>query len=225
MQTAQAAALVLEGMMMTTRRTLLAISGCLPVAMLWPKYSLAQLAPRFIDLAGGLPSSEQIVQALKAQQKLGSTKTRKLNLEPMMSTQPGLAADSTPRESIAVKSESPRLSFDQITFEFDSARISRSAFPVLQEIGSALKSDELQGLRFLIEGHTDAAGGLQYNMRLSSRRADAVKRYLITRHSLRANRLLTAGKGSTDLHDADNPNSGANRRVILMAFEGETALS
>jgi outer membrane protein OmpA-like peptidoglycan-associated protein len=210
---------------MTTRRTLLTLSGCLPVAMLWPQYSLAQFAPRFIDLAGGRPTSQQIVQALKAQQKLGSTKTRKLNLEPMMSTGSGVAADSTPRESIAVKSESPRLSFDQITFEFDSARISRAAFPVLQEIGSALKSEELLGLRFLIEGHTDAAGGLQYNMRLSSRRADAVKRYLMTHHSLRANRLLTAGKGSTDLHDAENPTSGTNRRVILMAFEGETAVT
>ncbi len=209
--------------MMTTRRTLLTISGCLPLTMLLPKHSLAQFAPRFIDLAGERPTSQQIVQALKAQQKLGSTKTRKLNLEPMMSAQPGMAADSTPRESIAVKSESPRLSFDQITFDFDSARISPGAFPVLQEIGSALKSEELQGLRFLIEGHTDAAGGLQYNMRLSSRRADAVKRYLMTRHNLRANRLLTAGKGSTYLHDADNPTSGANRRVILMAFEGETA--
>lgn len=210
---------------MTHRRILLKMLACLPVAVAMPKLSFAQLVPRFIDLAGSRPSSQQIIEALKTQQAIRSTKTRKLNLEPMMAAEPGMAADSTPRESIAVKSESPRISFDQITFEFDSARISREAFPVLQEIGAALKSDELRGLRFLIEGHTDATGALQYNMRLSARRADAVKRYLIARHNLRVNRLLTAGKGSTDLHDTDNPTSGANRRVVLMAFDGETALT
>lgn len=210
---------------MTTRRTLLTFFGCLPVVALWPQLSRAQFAPRFIDLAGPTPSSQQIVQALKAQQAISSTKTRKLNLEPMMSAEPGAVADSTPRETLAVKTESPRLSFDQITFEFDSARISREAFLVLQEIGAALKSDELRGLRFLIEGHTDATGTLQYNMRLSARRADAVKRYLVSRHNLRVNRLLTTGKGATDLQDPEKPADGVNRRVVLMAFDSETAVT
>ena len=210
---------------MNTRRKFLTWSVCLPVAASLPVLCRAEFAPRFIDLAGEQPTRQQIVQALKAQQKLSPTKTRRLNLEPMLSAGPGVAADSTPREVLAVVTESPRLSFDQITFEFDSAKISRDAFPVLQEIGAALKSDDLQSLRFLIEGHTDATGGLQYNMRLSARRADAVKRHLIARHGLRANRLLTAGKGSTDLHDPENPGSGINRRVILMAFEGATAVS
>jgi outer membrane protein OmpA-like peptidoglycan-associated protein len=210
---------------MTARRDFFRITAGLSALAVWPKFSFAELPPRFMDLAGTRPSSQQIIQALKAQQTISATKTRKLNLEPMLSAQPGAVADSTPRESIAVKSESPRLSFDQITFEFDSARISREAFPVLLEIGTALKSEELRGLRFLIEGHTDATGGLQYNMRLSARRADAVKRYLITRHNLRVNRLLTAGKGSTDLHDTENPTSGTNRRVVLMAFDGETAVT
>lgn len=210
---------------MNARRNFLIWSGCAPLIAGVPLLCRAQLAPRFIDLAGERPTRMQIVQALSAQQKLSPTKTRRLNLEPMLSAGPGAAADSTPRETIAVVTESPRLSFDQITFEFDSAKILRDAFPVLQEIGSALRSDELQSLRFLIEGHTDATGGLQYNMRLSARRADAVKRHLIARHGLRANRLLTAGKGSSDLHDPENPGSGANRRVILMAFEGATAVS
>lgn len=210
---------------MYTRRSFVAWTASLPVLAVLPTLSQAQFAPRFIDMAGERPTRQQIVQALKAQQQSSPTKTRKLNLEPMLSAGPGVAADSTPRETLAVLTESPRLSFDQITFEFDSAKISRDAFSVLQEIGSALQSDELQALRFLIEGHTDATGGLQYNMRLSARRADAVKRHLIAKHGLRANRLLTAGKGSTDLHDPENPGSGANRRVILMAFEGKTEVS
>ncbi len=210
---------------MNTRRDFVAWCGCLPIAAGLPMLSRAEFEPRFIDLAGERPTQQQIIKALKAQQRLGTTKTRKLNLEPMLSAGPGVAADSTPKETLAVVTESARLSFDQITFEFDSAKLSRDAIPTLHEIGLALRSDELQSLRFLIEGHTDATGGLQYNMRLSARRADAVKRHLIARNGLRASRLLTAGKGSTDLHDPDNPGSGANRRVILMAFEATTAVS
>jgi outer membrane protein OmpA-like peptidoglycan-associated protein len=206
---------------MNQRRVLLRFAGCFPAALVLPFNSLAQIAPRFIDMAGRRPNSQFIVQALKTQQTVSRTKTRRLNLEPMMAAEPGAVPDSTPRETLAVKSESPRLSFDQVTFDFDSARIAQDAFPVLREIGAALKSSELQGLRFLIEGHTDAVGGLQYNMRLSSRRADSVKQHLMTRYGLSAKRLLTAGKGPTDLHDPENPDSGVNRRVVLMAFEGE----
>jgi outer membrane protein OmpA-like peptidoglycan-associated protein len=206
---------------MYSRRTLLQWMSTFSAALALPSISIAQAGVRYIDMAGSMPSSRQIIEELKAQRAISPTRTRRLNLAPMLSDAPGTVADSTPRETVAVNSESPRLSFDQITFEFDSARISREALPALNEIGIALRSDELAGLRFLIEGHTDAVGGLQYNMRLSSRRADSVKRFLITQHKLSANRLLTTGKGPTDLHDPVLPDSSVNRRVVLMAFEGK----
>jgi outer membrane protein OmpA-like peptidoglycan-associated protein len=204
------------------RRFILSAIATSPAwALLSAPTSFAQSAPRFVDMAGATPTRAQIIEALRTQQSLGKTRTRRLNLEPMLNAAPGQAADSTPRETLAVKSESPRLSFDQVTFEFGSARISREALPVLQEIGAALRSEDLRELRFLIEGHTDAKGALLYNMNLSARRAESVKRYLLTRHGLSSRRLLTAGKGPTDLHDPENPESGANRRVVLMAFDGE----
>lgn len=207
---------------MLERRGFLLGLAAAPLSLAGLPSAWAQGAPRFIDMAGQGPSRQQIVEALRSQQVLtGRTRTRRLNLEPMLSAEPGAAADSTPRETLAVQSESARLSFDQISFEFGSARIRREALPALQEIGAALRSPELKELRFLIEGHTDAAGGLIYNMRLSSRRAESVKRYLLTHHGLASRRLLTAGKGPTDLHDPDNPHGAANRRVVLMAFDGE----
>jgi outer membrane protein OmpA-like peptidoglycan-associated protein len=210
---------------MLSRRNTLAALAVPVLGPLTPMAAWAQSAafsPRFIDMAGRSPSSAQIVEALKTQQRTSPTRTRRLNLQPMMQTEPGMVADSTPRETVQVQSESARLSFDQITFEFGSANISREALPVLQEIGTALRSPELTELRFLIEGHTDAVGSLQYNMRLSTRRAESVKRYLMARHGLASRRLLTAGKGPTDLHDPDQPDSPTNRRVVLMAFEGQT---
>ena len=207
---------------MHSRRTALSCfaASCLTPSLVWAQSP--NLTPRFIDMAGSKPSSAQIIEALKTQQRVSPTRTRRLNLEPMTRADNETVADSTPRETVAVQSESPRLSFDQITFEFDSARISREALPVLQEIGAALRAKELAELRFLIEGHTDGVGSLQYNMRLSARRAESVKRHLMARHGLAANRLLTTGKGPSDLHDPDQPESPANRRVVLMAFEGRT---
>jgi outer membrane protein OmpA-like peptidoglycan-associated protein len=206
---------------MLTRRFLFLATCTLPLTPL--SALLAQttvpLVPRFVDMAGQSPSHQQIVDWLRQQQKLSPTRTRKLNLTPMLNAE-GVVADSTPAETVAVKSESPHLSFDQITFEFGSAKIASMALPLLQEIGTALRSNELDGLRFMIEGHTDAVGDLKYNMRLSSRRADAVKRHLVSRFGLSPKRLLTTGKGPTDLHEPNDPASAANRRVVLMAFEG-----
>ena len=207
------------------RRQLLCGLATLPSLGVWSLPALAQNAPRFVDLAGTRLDSRQIVELLKQQSSVGRTRTRKLNLEPMLAADAAsatAAADSTPRETLVVKTESPRLSFDQITFEFDSAKIAREAIPVLREIGTALQTEDLREYRFLIEGHTDSVGALQYNMRLSARRADSVKRYLISRHGLTAKRLLTAGKGPTDPVDTDDTKSATNRRVVLMAFEGET---
>jgi outer membrane protein OmpA-like peptidoglycan-associated protein len=207
---------------MHSRRTIL---SCIAATWVSQPMAWAQtptLAPRFIDMAGSKPTSAQIIEALQAQQRISPTRTRRLNLEPMTRAENEAAADNTPRETVQVQSESARLSFDQITFEFDSARISREALPVLQEIGAALRSKELAEFRFLIEGHTDAVGALQYNMRLSARRAESVKRHLMVRHGLASNRLLTTGKGPSDLHEPDQPESAANRRVVLMAFEGRT---
>jgi outer membrane protein OmpA-like peptidoglycan-associated protein len=205
---------------MHSRRTALSCFAASWIATPWAWAQSQGLTPRFIDMAGSRPTSLQIIEALKTQQRLSPTRTRRLNLEPMTRADNEVVADNTPRETVQVQSESPRLSFDQITFEFDSARISREALPVLQEIGAALRSKELTELRFLIEGHTDGVGSLQYNMRLSARRAESVKRELMARHGLAANRLLTSGKGPSDLHDPDQPESPVNRRVVLMAFEG-----
>jgi outer membrane protein OmpA-like peptidoglycan-associated protein len=207
---------------MTNRRIWMA---ALAASWLSARYSpvFAQAhTPRFIDLAGAPLDRRQIIDALKLQSRVGATRTRRINLEPMLNAEAGeLPVRTAQVQAVEVRSESPRLNFDQITFGFDSSRISPTSMPVLDDIGASLASRELDGLRFLIEGHTDAKGGLQYNMRLSSRRAASVKRYLVTHHHLAPDRLVTAGRGPTDLQDPNRPESGVNRRVVLMSFDGE----
>jgi OOP family OmpA-OmpF porin len=49
--------------------------------------------------------------------------------------------------------------------------------PILDEVGLALL--QRPGIKFEIQGHTDAIGSMEYNQELSDRRADTVLTYLI----------------------------------------------
>ena len=188
------------------RRTCLASMLGWGAALSVPNLALAQAAPTDIDMTGGPVTSAQIVEALKRQQGPRRTRTRRLQLA-------GEGAADAP-----ARTESARLSFDQVTFAFASAQIPDEAAGILKAMGEALVSPQLKGLQFLIEGHTDTVGGLEFNMRLSVRRADAVKRHLIGQYGVDAERLFIAGKGPTELRDAANPEAGINRRVVLQAF-------
>lgn len=89
-------------------------------------------------------------------------------------------------------------------FEFDKATL-RMPQPKLDEIAAALARDASIG-RVTITGYTDRLGSDEYNLRLSQRRAAAVKDYLV-RKGVAASRLEALGKGKAnpvvECHDAD----------------------
>ncbi|HVL56601.1 MAG TPA: OmpA family protein, partial [Burkholderiaceae bacterium] len=65
-------------------------------------------------------------------------------------------------------------------------------------------------------GHTDSIGAPQYNQRLSVRRAEAVKAYLVSR-GIEANRIYTEGKGESQPIADNKTREGRakNRRVEI----------
>jgi OmpA-OmpF porin, OOP family len=67
----------------------------------------------------------------------------------------------------------------------------------------------------LIEGHTDSKGNDNYNMKLSQRRADAVRKFIVDRHGIAADRLATKGFGETKpvASNATEEGRAKNRRV------------
>jgi outer membrane protein OmpA-like peptidoglycan-associated protein len=107
-----------------------------------------------------------------------------------------------------------------IYFDFNSAEVGARAIPGLVELGKALSSDSLRGTRFLLAGHTDAKGSDAYNLRLSQRRADAIKRFLVDQFRIDERRLLAIGYGEEQLKVTTDPHADENRRVQVVNFGG-----
>ncbi len=65
-----------------------------------------------------------------------------------------------------------------VRFAYNSSRLNGQSKKALQSIAEKLKSNP--EVRAKIEGHTDAIGSRDYNIRLGVRRANAVRTYLIS---------------------------------------------
>ena len=100
-----------------------------------------------------------------------------------------------------------------VNFEYNSAAILPRSLSYLDEIGRMMNLRRAAGGRLIIEGHTDSSGTDIYNLKLSERRAEAVRSYLIDRHRIDPSRLATAGKGEREPLMRDKPDHPANRRV------------
>lgn len=99
-----------------------------------------------------------------------------------------------------------------VPFAFNSAKLQPAAFEALDNIAEGIKLVRLPR-DLVIEGHTDAIGGDVYNMKLSVRRAAAVKRYFAQQHGIAATKLRAVGKGRAEPLNRANPFAPENRRV------------
>ncbi len=103
-----------------------------------------------------------------------------------------------------------------IQFDLDSAKLKEPSKPLLDNLVEAMKNDRLAAVKFKVEGHTDALGSEQHNLKLSQSRAESVLAYL-TAKGVDKDRLTGEGKGFSELLTPDNPKAAENRRVRIMA--------
>lgn len=106
----------------------------------------------------------------------------------------------------------------EINFDFDSARLQRGGEQQLDRLSQAMNHERLRAARFVIEGHTDAAGSARYNLDLSERRAASVRQFLQAR-GVEPTRLTSFGKGFSELLNKEQPTAPENRRVRVIAVE------
>ena len=103
-----------------------------------------------------------------------------------------------------------------IPFEYNSNKLTTEAMLTLKRLGAALKDTRLSAYRFKIAGHTDAKGSAEYNQKLSERRAEAVRNYIVFQYDIEPDRIETAGFGKSQLLDPSKPEDGINRRVQVI---------
>jgi outer membrane protein OmpA-like peptidoglycan-associated protein len=103
-----------------------------------------------------------------------------------------------------------------ITFDTNSANLTRSAKQSLDVVGQALASEKLAADRFAIEGHADPRGAAAANMKLSQMRAQSVRDYLVQAMNIDKSRLDAIGKGDRELMNTANPMAPENRRVTIV---------
>jgi outer membrane protein OmpA-like peptidoglycan-associated protein len=99
-----------------------------------------------------------------------------------------------------------------LNFEFGKAEIKKDSFPYLDKLADTLLKSKNWTLE--IQGHTDDKGTDDYNIKLSKNRADAVKKYLVSKGVV-ADSITAKGLGeSTPLVPNDSDaNREKNRRV------------
>jgi len=95
-------------------------------------------------------------------------------------------------------------------FDFDSADLKPGAYSEVDRVASVL--NDFPQTTILVEGHTDASGSVEYNQKLSERRAQSVKNALVQR-GVDPQRIEAVGYGKSQIISSDD---AANRRVVIV---------
>jgi OOP family OmpA-OmpF porin len=102
----------------------------------------------------------------------------------------------------------------KVLFDINSAQIKSEAYPMLQEAVLIMKKN--LDLKVEVDGHADSTGAAAYNMTLSEKRAEAVKKHFVDQ-GIDPDRLTTKGFGITKPAASNKTKEGRakNRRVEL----------
>ena len=141
-----------------------------------------------------------------------------------------MQANASPDAPVVVELPACKPSFETVTilaeklFAFDQDKLKDSSKPTLDEVASKIKANADLEL-VLVTGHADKLGSESYNQKLSERRANKVKEYLMMQ-GVSAKRLQASGKGQSEpvvVCKGDKPSKKLieclqpNRRVIISA--------
>jgi OmpA-OmpF porin, OOP family len=105
----------------------------------------------------------------------------------------------------------------QALFDFDKYVLKPQGIAELQSLGASIRSQGLKVREIDVVGHTDSVGSDAYNMRLSERRAMAVRNFLVS-EGVSSSIIHTSGMGKRDPVASNDTAEGRalNRRVEVI---------
>jgi outer membrane protein OmpA-like peptidoglycan-associated protein len=131
----------------------------------------------------------------------------------------GVAPDGCPKKYTNVVVTATKIEIKQtVYFAFNKATIKPVSFPLLNEVAQALKDNPT--IKVEVQGHTDSVGNDKFNLKLSQKRAESVKAYIV-KQGVAADRMVPKGYGE-NVPIADNRTADGrseNRRVEFIITE------
>jgi OmpA-OmpF porin, OOP family len=129
---------------------------------------------------------------------------------PAKPAEPAKPAPQSVRQSVVIQADA--------LFDFDKSVLRPDGKKSIDEALAKIQGTDLEMV--IATGHTDSVGTDQYNQRLSERRAQAVKDYLVSK-GIPASKVTTIGKGETQPVATNKTKEGRqkNRRVDI-EFKG-----
>jgi len=106
----------------------------------------------------------------------------------------------------------------RVNFDFDKSNIRKEDVADLDKAVAFVK--KYPDAKVDVEGHTDSRGTDKYNQKLSERRANAVKKYLVDKGE-KSDRITAVGKGEAEPIADNKTDKGRfeNRRVEVLIIE------
>jgi len=111
--------------------------------------------------------------------------------------------------------------FNNILFDLNKATLKSESYAVCDSLAQIMKDNP--SIKVEIGGHTDSRGSSSYNRKLSQSRAESVRTYLISKHSISSKRIVAVGYGEDRLMITPEKNEDdyqRNRRVEFKVLQG-----
>ena len=137
--------------------------------------------------------------------------------------------DTATRQALERAQEAGKLAEGKFVYSLvlsdDAAKLPVNKFELSDEAKQALNAfaERLKGenrnVYLEIQGHTDSTGSQDYNMKLGSERAEAVRRYL-NKQGVALNRMSTISYGASEPVESNKTKEGRskNRRVVVIVL-------